>query len=347
MRFPECFSLIAESVRRLLNPNASMPEIVQSIHEIHAQMYSITGILRQRGDIQEGFDKVLPFGVAISPAQAAECLFDLMRTTQFMRGVHAAIQDAIRRFPGQRIHVLYAGCGPYCLLILPIVTQFQAKDVCITLLDIHEDTIQAARKVVECLEIDTFIHEFVLDDATQYRFPGERVLHVVITETMKAALEREPQVSISANLSPQLREGGILIPERICIDAYFLDFHKEFEKMQHGGAPQGRIHLGRIFELTREIAVDLSRQFHISPNGKTVEIPCSRFTIPETFRPCDFFHLCTTIALFDSITLDLYQSQLNLPMRCRMNTLLRPGDQVEFTYRIDAHPHFECQKKSP
>ncbi len=332
---------IREAVERIVRPDAAYPDIWQSIDAIHAAMYSITGILRQQGDFQDGTDTALPAGVAISPAQAAQCLFDRMRTVIFMRGVHAAVAEALRRFPGQRLEILYAGCGPYCPLMLPIATQFSPERVRIHLLDYHEESIAAARKVVERLGIEESIGDIVCCDAVKYRVPPGRVLHVAITETLKPSLEREPQVSISANLASQLCKGGILVPESIAVSLYLLDFQKEFEWMQRGGEPPDRCCLGIVFELTQESAAGLFGV--IPPDGGSVTVPCAEIVLPDGLPLIDQYYLLTEIGVFSAHALTFNQSQLTMPIRYRLKTPWGPGDRLAFQYVIDSHPHFEIQ----
>ena len=79
------------------------------------------------------------------PFKDAEQVYDSLmsnfRTVKFIRGMHDAIKEAQRLNPGKRISVLYAGCGPFGTLALPLTTQFQSHEVEFTLLDLHNESV--------------------------------------------------------------------------------------------------------------------------------------------------------------------------------------------------------------
>lgn len=57
-------------------------------------------------------DTTLPTGKAISALGAVRCVREFRRTAVFLQAMDAAIRETRRRFPGETIHVLEAGCGP-------------------------------------------------------------------------------------------------------------------------------------------------------------------------------------------------------------------------------------------
>jgi len=61
-------------------------------------------------------------GKAVSMTTAAQCAEEYMRTQVFLRGVHQAIQDQLSQH--KSIHILYAGTGPFGLLVLPLLHAF-------------------------------------------------------------------------------------------------------------------------------------------------------------------------------------------------------------------------------
>src|SRR5215475_10677268 len=113
----------------------------------------ITGIREDTVNWRDRSARSLPAGSAISPLDAARCLLDPWRTAIFLRGVYDAIQEAQRRFPGEVIHVLYAGCGPFAPLCLPLLPLLAGQAVHFTLLDVHARAIESVQAIMAALRL--------------------------------------------------------------------------------------------------------------------------------------------------------------------------------------------------
>ncbi len=187
---------------------------------------SVTGIDEYsfHADVSDGTS--LPSGEAISPRDAARCVLDYSRTSKFLRDLHAAILEAQKKFPNTAIEILYAGCGPFAPLAIPLTTRFSSGEIKFTLLDVHKRSLDAARHIFQALGKSAFVRDYIQCDAASYQNNAPHVIHVVVVEAMQAALEREPQVAITMNLAPQLCLGGIFLPERITINCYLCDLTK-------------------------------------------------------------------------------------------------------------------------
>ena len=93
-------------------------------------------------------DSLLEDGVAINPQAAAHCVVDYQRSVVFIRGVYAAINAVKTRFPDTVIDILYAGCGPFATLLLPVLGKFTPGTLNITLLDIHQRSLDSVEQLL-------------------------------------------------------------------------------------------------------------------------------------------------------------------------------------------------------
>jgi len=298
----------------------------------------VTGIREDSVDLRDRSATSAPAGSAISPLDAARCLLDPWRTAIYLRGVHDAIQEAQQRFQGEVIHVLYAGCGPFAPLCLPLLPLLARHAVRFTLLDVHARAIESVKTILAALRLEGVTADCLVCDATHYQKPDHRPLHVVVSETMQRALEKEPQVAILMNLAPQLTAGGLIVPEMIAVDAVLTDLSRELG--DNGVLPRawmGRVSLGRILEVDRERACAWAAA------GVPSHLPPARIALPS-FVPAQYsLVLATTIRTFGVHELREYESGLTHPL---MVNGWRAGEEVEFTYRLCEKPGFHCLMRS-
>ncbi|MGZ8216479.1 hypothetical protein [Methylomagnum sp.] len=327
----------------LLDISAPPSQALAASHALTDLFASLEGFdAGQNGtDYKHRLDTYTAHGKALSPINAARCAWEHLRTTRFLQGAHAALREAQRRFPGQRIEVLYAGTGPYATLVLPLLPRFSPEALRLTLLDIHPHCLDSVARLLEGLGLGGFVREFVVADATRYRHPSNRPPHVVITETMQKALIKEPQVAITLNLALQLAPGGLLVPERVDVRACLADPSREMPVLDaEGNCPErARVDLGKVFELS----LDTARAW-AKPDLTDVAFPPARVAVPEP-RPesATRFMLLTHIATFGEIGLGDYDCSLTCPVEIRPLRDPAPGLAVELRYRMDASPGFEHQ----
>ena len=158
-------------------------------------------------------------GLALSPKHAKDCLEDYVRTARFIKGSYKAIQKAIQIFKNKKIEIVYAGTGPLGTLLVPLLPLFSSDDITITFIDIHESSILSLKQIINHLGYKAYIKQYLVEDATIFKFKEGTHIHVAITETMDKGLTKEPQVSITQNLVSQLSDKGILVPEDIEISS--------------------------------------------------------------------------------------------------------------------------------
>lgn len=308
-------TLLQTISRQLLADNADFLPAYHACKDLHALLLNTTGLSAQ--DTEQLKDINLPAGKALAPFYAAACILDPLRTKKFVRGVFEAVGSAQKAFPGQKLHLVYAGTGPFATLILPLCMVFSPAELGFTLLEVHSESVKHLKKVIEVFELQDFIHSIEETDATRYQ--ATQAIHILLIETMQAALAGEPQLAITRNLASQLAPGGMLIPQAITIQAGLLDPVKEHAYLT-GISTQRNSYTGLspVFQLDAHTALQ-----------KTAIT--ARISVPWTLRKDHpQLMLFTSIRITDSIQLDFWESGLTIPQR--MPDVLFEKDQDAWVY---------------
>ena len=315
--------------------NLLLPENSSSkLYETAKQYYSFLSAITEISDASENpADDDVTFlenGKAISPKDAARCILDYRRTAKFLQGIYAAIRHARKVFPGEKIEILYAGCGPFAALAVPFCLKFSSDEITFTLIDIHQRSIDSAEMIFRQMGFESFISQYLQTDAAVFRAENKKKFHIVITETMQKTLEKEPQVAITLNLANQLRKNGVFIPQQITILACLSELQEEFLSNSEARTNDARVVLGEVFRLSADNLAAHKNPFE----PKTVEFP-SDFCQPTSLI------LLTKIEIFDSITLSDYQSGITYPTILYDVKEGKAGQKIEFQYIAGENPHFE------
>jgi hypothetical protein len=187
-------------------------------------------------------------GLALAPALASHCLLDGARTSAFARGVVHAIRKAQRDSGGRPVEVVYAGTGPFAPLALLAMPHLEPGTATFTLLDLHAESVESVRRLIESLGLAEHVRDVICADATRYRHP--RPVDVLVSETMQRSLAEEPFVSIVRNFRPQLSATAAIVPEQVSIHLVSVDAPAD---PSHWPVPfDGREHLGEVFSVERE-----------------------------------------------------------------------------------------------
>ena len=347
------FLQLKQITDEILFSDSDRTTLEASIVRLYSVFSNITGLDADSERPDDTVVTMLDHGRAISPKQAAGCILDFVRTAQFLRGLHAAVLEAQRRFPDQTLDILYAGCGPFAPLAIPLTTQFTADEIQFTLLDVHQRSLDTARGIFKNLGLGHFVRDYKQCDASSYRHPAQSVLHMIVTETMQAALLNEPQVSIAMNLAPQLCSGGILIPESVAIDVCLWDLEYKPRPVSNGDghshpSPEGplpemtRIHLGRVAEVTLETCRSLSKKLEANLSEERF-LPAGSVETPLDATENFYLTLLTTITVFGRFVLSEYDSLLTYPIVMHDLGKIRGGMKIEFYYQMGAKPGFKCR----
>lgn len=284
----------------------------------------------------------LPSGFAINPVSAGVCMLEVNRTQSFVAALKEAITDRLKKHPGKTVHVLDAGCGPYALLCLLTIPFFTPQQVQFTVLDVFENNLSSVRKLVTELSVEPYFCETLLEDAAVYQIPTEKEIHIVISETMKSALFKEPQAAITLNLAPQLPAGGVFIPRKIDVDLRMVhrrlrnDWRRRIINIEDIDYSQFETPIGNVLTLSTD-----------QKNGDLLHQNDSSFMVPEHFNP-DLHHLelFTTITLYKDQLLTRYNSSITLPVTLikHFEHSIEPGSILHFRYQLTGVPglRFEC-----
>ncbi len=320
-------------------------ELRAAAQDLYQLMCGFVGMDHESPGHPEREATVLPGGHAISPWGAGRCVLDYLRTTLFLRGVNTAFARASERFPNEVIEVLYAGCGLFATLVTSLAGRFDTGKIRITLLDIHDVSLEGATKVFHELGLEAALAECVNADAAAY-VPA-RQPHVIIAETMQRALDKEPQVAVTANLGAYLRPGGIFIPELITVDACLeYDYRKTpgltiqpWPEDQLPPAPH-LVSLGRIIHLTAETAP----AWRTNPDGGScsglVQVPPVGFDLPADSLEALRIALITEVTILAPFKLNDNESGITLPAFRRFKPNI-DKTKIEFRYRQGSEPGFD------
>jgi hypothetical protein len=329
----------------ILDESSTAAQTREALDELAEFFSSVGGIEPDRSFAGWRDDAFLAQGVAINPGAAAFCLRDYQRSAFFMRGVYAALATLRHQFVGERLRILYAGCGPFALQLLPLLEKFAPGCLEILLLDIHQESLDSVAKLLAQLAPGHDRITCIRTDASVYQHTAP--LHLIIAETMQKSLEQEPQFAVTANLAPQLAEGGIFIPERIEVELCLANLEQEKILLERGkrinaaslAADGQRLPLATLFCLeAKNAAPQLASAMRHSASSR-LEIDLGAVGIPvvgpEHAMEAVLF---TRIQVYDHFYLHDYDCQLTLPSRPPELSPLRPNSRFRASYQLGTYP---------
>jgi predicted RNA methylase len=239
-----------------------------------------------------------------------------------------AIKDQQTKHPGELITIFYAGCGPYAPFVCLIAPLFNADEIQFSVLEINENSLTVAKKLITTLELEHYVKDYYLADAVTFKVPDAKSYHILFSETLDALLFRECYVPILFNMLPQFREDVTLIPENVIVDVSLLTDsvrtpHYKEDKLCN--------------------AVDARKAVQTN-TGQTMPTQLADVKVNlETVNMADynFMLLDTKVHVYKDIWLDRSESSLTLPLEME---LAQPFHKKEiiFTYFMDPEIELKC-----
>jgi len=327
----------------LLDPESDPAQLREAVTALHDLCATIVGLGPDADGGEADRETRLDEGRALAPRDAARCVLDLARTSAFLRGSHDAVTALLERFDDRPINLLYAGCGPFAPLALPLTTRFSPDELSITFVDAHAISTKAVEGLLEAFDAAAWCASVRCGDAKAHVHPASGDLHMVIIETMQKALEHEPQVALTGALAPQLVEGGILVPQRIRLSACLADIGAEFAFSDSETSTPGRrrLDLGPILELGSD-----GLKFHGEMGDGTEPPTAATFVIPHEVARFPDLMVRTTVEVFGDHRLDDYDSGITYPTVIHTVGRLHPGDRLEMSYETGPFPGLRVRRLS-
>lgn len=314
-------------VDQLIQTTRSLLDLSRPAYTLRNEVLELKTIFEQASETQFDGTEIArgetrtDVGVAISPTMAAMCLDDFARTVQFMRGVYKAIRDQLSVISSRPVRVLYAGCGPWATLAVPIMSLLSGDKAKFTLLDIHADSIDSTQRTINALGFADRVERFETADACQFVIDGGAKPDVIVIEMLRATLDAEPQVAVSMNLRAQA-PNAVIIPETVEIDLALVDVGREFS----GDAAPDRIELGRLFTLDRSCSDPV------------------RIAIPDFDDTRYRLTLLTTIRIYGDLYLKDRDSGITCPKPLQMEGGVKASDVLEFVYELTDAPRLKARR---
>jgi hypothetical protein len=329
----------------ILDESSSQLRLQAALDEYSQLCARVSGIQPDAGFNSQAGDQLLAEGVAIGPRAAAHCITDYQRTVVFIRGVYAAINDSItkqqQRSDRPPLNILYAGCGPFATLLMPLLERFDPGALDITLLDIHAESLASVGRLISHFGLEFYDIATVKADASTYQH--HTPLHLIIAETMQKALEQEPQLAVTANLVPQLLPKGVFIPQQVRVQLCLAD-PASFMTAVSAIAVSSCQHKRFVAEL---ISLNQSHISHImdtlekDPGSGSYQVVATELIMPadEGAQGRELF-MFTQVVVYGDYTLDDFDAEITLPSGVHDIATPAAGTPFFVAYRLGAYPKF-------
>lgn len=285
-------------------------------------------------------------GNAIGAKWASLCVEDIMRTKKFCNGILMAIEK-LRSMKKEKIHILYAGTGPFATLIMPLISRYSPEEVTFTLLEINPESFEGLSNTIQYFNAQVYITEMTLCDAIEYKIPKDVNVDVLVSETMMHGLKSEQQVAICCKLLSQLERDVILIPEEVTLNLLAINSEKRSAfKQQINGDLEYFKRLGNLFTFNKEtIRKHQSAFLSAFPNYIFPEVS---IPIPNnTNIAFNELSIETHIKVFEDEVLEIDESSLTVILKLiPLNSMLQTVKILHANYVCGEHPGLQCRMEN-
>jgi len=309
-------------------------DLFNASREYKALLTEIAGFMPEE---MERNDLFTDAGKAVGTKWAANCIEDIMRTRHFAYGTYLAVQHLLKQ--KQRVHLLYAGTGPFAALVLPLITKFSSDEVQFTFLEINEASYNGLSKVVAHFEMEPYITHMECGDATKYTVDHPETIDILLTETMMHGLKGEHQVAISYHLMSQLSDDALLIPEEIQLNLLGVNEDKrDVYKRQVDSNVAYYEDFGSLFVLNKE---EIRRhQAHFLEHAPRVIFPEQEVALAEdTSLRFDTLYVETAIRVWGEIRLGKDESGLTTLLKLKqLDPMMQAPSRATSKYICGANP---------
>ncbi|MDC7997937.1 phytanoyl-CoA dioxygenase [Gilvibacter sediminis] len=306
----------------------SILEDPQNDQNLHGRLMQIHGLFSELTQVS-GMDQEMEmmaavpsaYGKALGINHAAQCLLDLRRTSKFLQGMQQAIALAKTRVSGRPVKVFYAGCGPYAPFMTLLTAIYSSEELSFSILEINERSLEAAKKLIQALELEEYLIDAYLADAVTFKVPEADQYDILFSETLDALLYRECYVPILHNMLPQFNDDIILIPENVSLELSLI-------KPAAAGSEDRE-------ELHKKTIVNVSDLLGQIPQGDS--LPSVFKEVPVSLASMDDFEsliIDTRVKIHEDIVLERGESSLSLPLEMRLEKPF-PDSTITFNYQLE------------
>lgn len=282
-------------------------------------------------------------GNAVSPETAARCLLDFARTRKFAAGLKEALQYKLETAKALPVKVLYAGSGPYALLAMLMTPYFTPEEIQFTVLDIHTASVESVNRITAQFNAEGYFENIITADATKYKTGETGRPDVIVIETMLNALRKEQQVTVAANLAPQLADGGIMIPEEIKVTPVFTEISIRQAAMY--GEDLSKFTQPASHALPAAAVLNIETATAANENIRNPFAPVTVSLEEDFLLPNYVVELQTEIKVWGEQTLQLFETALTIPLKISEGEKLFGKEQIIFTYNNGPVPGFVWEIK--